>query len=129
MVVGVGVLVTEPFPPLFAACESEGWTEAIEFVAINLIAWIALSLLGFLPMKIGIGTDGMVAERRQAEAQRDSAAAEVGSLATKTIERMDELVDVCEMLAEEQQALAARVDALHATVHDRQASKPEVSGG
>lgn len=127
LVVGTVVLVSEPFPPLLSACTSKGWTEAIEFVAINLVAWLMLSLLGVLPMKISIGTDGVVGERREIETEHDRAATEILSIATRAITRGEQLAAICETLEQDQRALAARVDALQTATRDRAAGKSGVS--
>jgi len=127
LIVGTVVLVCEPFPPLLSACTSKGWTEAIEFVAINLVAWFVLSLLGVLPMKISIGTDGVAGERREIETEHDRAAEDILSVATKAITRVETLADICETLEQDQRALAARVDALHAAARDPAANRSGVN--
>jgi hypothetical protein len=109
---GVVAFLLTPLPPLLAALDDEGWTRGIEFVLLNLAAWMILGVLGILPMNIGIGLDGITAERREAEDQREEAAADIDAIMVSLVAKLERMVEVSEELAERQSVLDTRVDRL-----------------
>jgi hypothetical protein len=63
-----------PLPPLLQEIQSPAWTRGIEFVVLLLVFLMLLSIAGVVQAKIGLGIDGVTAQRITAagEASRNA---------------------------------------------------------
>jgi hypothetical protein len=108
--IGVFVIVAAPFPPLLKWCGgSYGWARGIEFFLLNMVAWIPLGALGFLPIDVGVGADGISTERRELEDQREHAAERIEAATRQLIDMLERAAELSQRLAENQLALEARL--------------------
>jgi hypothetical protein len=102
-------LMAKPLPPLLDAAQDEAWTRAIEFGVLTFALLVLLAAVGVLRSKITIGPGGVSAERLAIEATQESvdAARHLG-------ERVKDLATIVDLLAQQNQDLQKRVDALSA---------------
>lgn len=98
------VLLLDPAPPLYDVMRSDAWTRVIEFVVIALVMWLALVIMGVIRTRIGIGPNGLTAERlAEIDARSDAAIEEIRAATLR-------LADNTHLLGRRLQALDEKVD-------------------
>jgi hypothetical protein len=91
-----------PIEPLEDFLENATWARLVEFIALTLVSWIALSILGVIRSRITFGPNGVGAERlADLDARGADALLEVRNANLRLAEKVARLEGIIEALLDQ----------------------------